>query len=106
MALMCSTSMLSLFRKGRRIVAGTCGRPSGQERFHEVGDVFGAVVMEHVPCGRDDVPSHVADDVEPLVEFGLAVAVAPPDADVGSVAFDPEHRRADPLPELEPFVDV
>ena len=58
------------------------------------------------PAGRDDVALDVGDDVQPLVELGLGVAVAPPDADVGAVALDPQHRRGDPLPALEPLVDA
>ncbi len=58
------------------------------------------------PAGPTTWRCDVGDDVQPLVELGLGVAVAPPDADVGAVALDPEQRRRDPLPELEPLVDL
>ena len=63
-------------------------------------------MVEHVAGRADNVALGVGDDVQPLVELRLGVAVSPPDAGIAAVALNPEQRRRDPLVELEPVVDL
>src|ERR1700712_727407 len=117
MALMCSTSiMMSLDASigEARDFTGCAGAPNRcarvgarlgrEEALQQYRKRLRLVVVQHVARWADDVPLDLPDDVQPLVELGFGVARAPPGRNIGAVAFDPHHRGADQLPELEDFV--
>ena len=102
MALMCSTSMVGHSIRG----AFARRRDSDRNASSSCRDVLGLVVVQHVAGRSDDVALARRRPGQPLVELGLGVARAPPARGVGVVALDPQHRRGDPLPALEHFVDL
>ena len=92
MALMCSMSMVDSSSSAAlsRNQAPIQARNASTSRATSSG----LVVVQHVAAGPTTWRSTSAHDVQPLVELGLAVALAPPLADVGPVALDPQQRRA------------
>ena len=105
MALMCSTSMVGLCSgSGGGLSQAPAGAPILARNALDAAAATssGWSWCSMWPAGATTWRSTSAHDVQALVELGLGVAVAPPDADVGAVALDPQHRRGDALPAFEP----